>query len=317
MEDVLASLDHVESTTGNKRKKPLALEKEELIKHSPKRLRSNELDSFGAQSVGDTPIHQAQHCAVSTVSNGQHVTPKTDGEKVNGYHLDIVCPAAGTTGWESLQDNDAAEPDNPACTEDFSPLAHLASAGHLLSSSKVLLTTDVDELVFAPHCGALGILEEEDDSRQVESHPEVLNRQNRLTCSQSEGTEWTEQKSLTASITTCKAISGVKLETEDLSCNSEELVSAPNQLFWWNSDNLCWLDSLLIALVNCKSLKKSKPKDEPQQSSVWQLMRGYEDIYAAIQARQQTGRGTLQYWFIYNQRKVSNSFYLSLCYSFL
>lgn len=309
----------MESTNGNKRKNPLALEKEEFIKHSPKRLRSTELDSSGEQTVGDTPVHQVQHCAEHTVSNGQLVTPKTDGEKVNGYHQHLASPGAGTTGWQSLQDKDAAEPENTACTKDISA-THPASARNLQSSSKALLTTDVNEPAFAPHCGSLGQLEVQVDGKQVKSHPEGLSRPagSSLTFSHSgfpnkdvysdgintlfppvtERTACTEQKSQTTDITTCKDISGIKLETKDLPCTllteSEELVSVPNQLFWRNSDNLCWLDSLLIALVNCRSLRKSKPKDEPQQSSVWQMMGGYEEICAAIEAHQQTGRGTLK-----------------------
>uniref|UniRef100_A0A3Q4H6Q3 SUMO-specific isopeptidase USPL1-like n=1 Tax=Neolamprologus brichardi TaxID=32507 RepID=A0A3Q4H6Q3_NEOBR len=65
---------------------------------------------------------------------------------------------------------------------------------------------------------------------------------------------------------------GVKSESEDLSGSplkeSEDLVPIPDQLLWRNSDNLCWLDSLLAALFNCKSLQRCKPKDEPQQSSL-------------------------------------------------
>lgn len=113
------------------------------------------------------------------------------------------------------------------------------------------------------------------------------------TCSASAG----HQDSLPADITTCKDIGGIKSGTEDLTSTkiteSEELVPVPDQLFWSNSSNLCWLDSLLVALVNCKSLRKCTPKDEPQQSSIWRLMRGYEDICGTIQVHQQTGRGKL------------------------
>lgn len=333
LEDVLASLDPVEPTNGNKRKKPLAPETEELIKHSPKRNRSTELDSLGQLTAGDAPLHQVQHCAEHT--NGQLETPKTDGEKVNGYHQDFASLGANTTGWVSLPDKDAAEPENTACTEAFSA-TRPDSVRHLQSSSKTLLTTDLNEPAFAPHCGVSGLLEVQDDAKQVKSHPEVLNRPagSSLTFNHPgflskdvysdgidtslspvpEQTAWTEEKSQTTGTVTSKDISGIKLETQDLSCTlltePEELVSVPNQLFWRNSDNLCWLDSLLTALVNCKSLKKSKPKDEPHQSSVWQLMRGYEEICAAIQAHQQTGRGTLKRASacIYYQQKVSTLF---------
>lgn len=310
MEDILSSLNPVESTTGNKRKKSLALETEELINHSPKRLRSSEPDSSGAQSVDDTPVCQAQQCAVNTVRNGHHVTPKTDGEKVNGYHLDFACPAAGTTEWESLQEVDAAEPENTACTEDFSP-THLASAGHLQSSSKGLLTSDVNQPEFASHCGAIGVLEVQDDSSQVKSHAGVLNRptDSILTLNL---TDFANKDVYSDEINTSLpplTEQTARTETKDLSCillsESDELVSVPDQFFWRNSDNLCWLDSLLTALVNCKSLRKSKPKDEPQQSSVWQMMKEYEDICAAIQAHQQTGTG---------KKKISDGIFMSVMY---
>ncbi|XP_040906979.1 SUMO-specific isopeptidase USPL1 [Toxotes jaculatrix] len=318
LEDVLASLDPVEPTVGSKRKNPLPLEKEELIGRSPKCLRSSELDSPGTQSVTDTLVSQAEHCAVNDVSNGQHAAPKTDGEKVNGDHRDFDCPIAETTGWETPQNEDVfleKQQDGAACAEGFALPACSASAGHLQSSSETLLTADGDEPALSPHCGALGMLEAEDDFRQVKSHPEGLNRRCSLASNQSsltnediysteintpppqlnEQTARMKQKPLTADITVCKDIAGIKSETEDLSCTSliesgEEHVPVPNQLFWRNSDNLCWLDSLLAALVKCKSLRKCKPKDEPQRPSVWQLMRRYEDICAATQVHQQTGR---------------------------
>ncbi|XP_071361941.1 SUMO-specific isopeptidase USPL1 isoform X2 [Trachinotus anak] len=299
---------------GNKRKNPLPLEKEELLERSPKCLRSSELGSRGTQSVTDRLISQAEHCAVNTVSNGQHAAPKTDGEKLNGYRRDFDCPIAETKGPETLKDDNVVL-DSAAGTEGFAPPTCAASAGHLQSSSEALLTAERDELALSPHSRALGISEAEDDSRQVKSQPEVLNRRCSLSSSQcgitnekivstkiitpscqlNEQTARTEQKSQTADVTTCKDIADIESKTEDLSSTSslmesEELVSVPNQLLWRNSDNLCWLDSLLAALVNCKSLRRCKPRDEPQQSSVWQLMRRYEDICAAIQVHQHTGR---------------------------
>lgn len=300
----MASLDPVEPTVGNKRKNALALEEEELIKPVHKRLRSSELDSLGPQSITDTLIGQAEHGAVNVVSNGQHAAPRTDGEKANGYHR--YSPVAETNELESLQDKDDVldkEPENASCTDGFAPPTCSASAGHLQCSSDALLTADGHEPALSPHCGAPGISEVEDDFRQVKSPPESPNRHlfvteiNTPPPQHNEQIARTIQKSLTADINTCKDIGGIKSEIEDLSTTtiteSEELVPVPNQLFWRNSDSLCWLDSLLVALVNCKSLRKCKPKDEPQQSSVWRLMRGYEDVCAAIQVHQQTGTGEL------------------------
>ncbi|TMS14143.1 SUMO-specific isopeptidase USPL1 [Larimichthys crocea] len=311
LEDVLASLVPVELTVGNKRKNALALEKEELIKPARKRLRSSELDTLGTQSITDTVISQTEHDAVTFVSNGQCAAPKTDGEKVNGYHTDSL--VSGTTGWKSLQDEDDVldeEPENPAPADGLALPTCSVSAGHLQSLSDTLLTNG-DETVRSPG-GALGISTVQDDFSQAKSLPEALNKPS--ICSQSfftnedirsaeinspsprhnEQTARLGQKSPAADITTCKDTRVSKSETEALSSTtrtkSEELVPIPSQLFWRNSNHLCWLDSLLVALVNCKSLRKCKPKDEPQQSSVWRLIREYEDICAELQVHQQSGR---------------------------
>ncbi|KAI3373185.1 hypothetical protein L3Q82_006503 [Scortum barcoo] len=314
LEDVLASLVPAEPTVGNKRKNALALEKEELIKPTHKRLRSSELNSLGPLSSSDTLISQTEHAAVKAVSNGQHASPKTDGEKVNGYHMDP--PVAETKEQELPQNEDDVlekAPGNVACKDGFAPPTCSDTAGHLQCSSDASLTADSHEAVRSPHSGAAVISEVEDDLRQVKRPPQVSNKSCSLDSSKSfftnkdidstethsplpqynEQTASTGQKSLN-NINTCKDIGGIKSETEDLSTTtiteSEELVPVPNRLFWRNSDSLCWLDSLLVALVNCKSLRKCKLKDEPRQSSVWRLMREYEDVCAAIQVHQQTGR---------------------------
>ncbi|XP_028451804.1 SUMO-specific isopeptidase USPL1 [Perca flavescens] len=310
LEDVLASLAPVEPTVGEKRKHPFALEKEELIRPEHKRLRSSENDSLGPQSITETLISQVEHGAVN-VSSGQHAAPKTDGGKVNGYR---DSPVAETTGWESLHKDYVLdqEPENAACRDTIGSSTCMTPAGHLQCSSEALLTSDGDEPALSPHHGTLGTSEAEDDFKQVKS--EVLNRRCRLDSNQSffangdiysigmnipspqhnEQAARTEQNSLSADVTACKDIGGFKSAAEGLSTTmiteSEKLVSVPNRLFWRNSDHLCWLDSLLVALVNCKSLRKCKHKDEPQRSAVWQLMTGYEDICAAIQIHQQTGR---------------------------
>ncbi|CAL8363193.1 unnamed protein product [Lota lota] len=70
----------------------------------------------------------------------------------------------------------------------------------------------------------------------------------------------------------------------------EKLVSPPPRLFWRNSDNLCWLDTLLVALVNCKSLRDHGPSDRPQKSPIWELITKYDEVCAAVQAHQHTGK---------------------------
>ncbi|XP_056140374.1 SUMO-specific isopeptidase USPL1 isoform X2 [Lampris incognitus] len=76
--------------------------------------------------------------------------------------------------------------------------------------------------------------------------------------------------------------------TTTMSDQPEDFVSVPSQLFWRNNNNLCWLDTLLVAVVNCQSLRSSKPKDEPQHSSVWQLIRKYDEVCGTVKAHQQT-----------------------------
>uniref|UniRef100_A0A665WGT9 Ubiquitin specific peptidase like 1 n=1 Tax=Echeneis naucrates TaxID=173247 RepID=A0A665WGT9_ECHNA len=203
------------------------------------------------------------------------------------------------------------------CTNpQASPDAAVTHTGHWQSSSESLSAIS-DEVAFSPHYGGPDI--SEDDTRRGESHPEMLrpcslaSNQSGFTdkdvystkiitpsCQLKEQTAKTQQKSQTPVISTCKGRGSIKSETEDRSSTSSlteshELVSVPNKLFWRNSDNLCWLDSLLCALVNCKSLRKCKPRAEPQQSSVWKLIGGYEDICASIQIHQQTGRGKFSF----------------------
>ncbi|XP_068456563.1 SUMO-specific isopeptidase USPL1 [Clinocottus analis] len=312
LEDVLASLHPVETSVKNKRKNALALEKEELITPGHKRLRSS--NSLGPQSFTETLVTPAEHGALNIVNNGHHAAPKTEEGKVNGYR-DL--PVAGTAGWKSLHyegDVLVKEPESAVCADGIAPPTCLTPAGHLQCSSEALLITDGDAPSLSPHRCAPGVSEAEDDCRQVKSSHEVLNRCCNLDYNQSffksedifsteintplpsynEQTGRTEQKSPTADITACKDIGDIKSELDGLSSSlltkSEELVSVQNQPFWRNSDNLCWLDSLLVALVNCKSLRKCKPKEEPLQSSVWQLMGEYEDVCASIQVHQQTGR---------------------------
>uniref|UniRef100_UPI0037E90B60 SUMO-specific isopeptidase USPL1 n=1 Tax=Semicossyphus pulcher TaxID=241346 RepID=UPI0037E90B60 len=294
LEDVLASLVPVEPSVGCKRKTALALEKEELIQPIQKRLRSSQHESFQQQSITDS---NAEHGAVNTVRNGQHAAPKTDSGKINGYHKDS--PVA-ETGWESLQDDDLDEEAENATRTDGFVSTCFTSAGHLQSSSDALLTAE----------GHAREEEEKDDLRHLKNPPEMLNGRCSLDSNQSlftdedihstkintpspqhnEETARTGQKSQTADDTFCNDRGGVKSKTDTTKTESDELVAAPDQLFWKNSNNLCWLDSLLVALVKCKTLRKCKPNDEPQRSSVLQLLRRYEDICVAVQDHQQTGR---------------------------
>ncbi|XP_041657104.1 SUMO-specific isopeptidase USPL1 [Cheilinus undulatus] len=279
LEDVLASLVPVKPPVGSKKRNAVALEEE---KPENKRLRPSDQDR---QSLTGTLTSQLEPVSVNAVCNGQHAAPKTDSGIPNGS--------------QESQEKDVKdkEPENATYTNGFvSPCS--TSAGQLQSSSDALFINEVDE------CET----EEKDNFRQVKNPPETPNRRCILDSSEclfihqdihstkintpspqhSELVERTRQKSQTADKTTCKDIQGVKSEADIGLTEADELVAAPSQLFWKNSDNLCWLDSLLVALVNCKILRKFTAKDGPKESSVCRLLRKYEDICASVQAHHRT-----------------------------
>lgn len=281
----MASLVPVEPSIGSKRRNTCVLEKEELTKPVRKRRRSGECDVLEPQTITDTFVSQAEHGAVDVVSNGQHGSLMTDGEKVNGCHRDS--PVTETTGLDSTQNEDDVpdkEPENVACTDGLAPPTSSFSAGHPESPSDALLTTDGVVPALSPHCGAPGVSDVEGDFEINNAAPQHTAQ-----------TARTGQKALEAGVT-CENMEGIQSETEDFSSTTlttepVELVPIPDKLFWRNSNNLCWLDTMLVALVNFRSLRKRKPEDELQKSCVWQLIRDYEDVCAAIQAHQKPGRG--------------------------
>lgn len=316
----MASLVPVEPTIGGKRKKGLTLEKEDLSTPAQKRLRSSEAD--GLQSSTDTLFSQEEHEAATIVRNEHSGSRRTNVEEENGHHRDSS--EAQKMAWDSAQSQDDILDkltESAACTDHFAPLQCSVSAQHLESSSDGLLNTDVLPALY-PHCGALGVSEGEADCRQLRSRPEALNRQSTVDYNQSfskddglspQNSVQMGQASQAAGLPTCKDIKGFQSETEDKASTtimeSVELIPVPNQLFWSNRSNLCWLDSMLVALVNCKSLRKHIPNDEPQQSSVWCMMRGYDDVCAAIQGHQQCDKGKLD---ISLYSKVSIIYFLLL-----
>ncbi|XP_051541743.1 SUMO-specific isopeptidase USPL1-like isoform X2 [Myxocyprinus asiaticus] len=78
--------------------------------------------------------------------------------------------------------------------------------------------------------------------------------------------------------------------------SSAELVPVQPHLFWKNEDNLCWLDSLLVMLVNCKTIRETpcqnvrltdKLTSAPCSSSaVWNLCSAYDKTCAYLQSKQ-------------------------------
>ncbi|XP_029956669.1 SUMO-specific isopeptidase USPL1 [Salarias fasciatus] len=261
LEDVLASLEPVESTVGTKRKTTLE-EEDELIKPATKRLRST------PQDAASVPVGAEENGAAS----GQHAPTLIDDEKINGSQTEY--PVSEATERKSRVNGTDAEEDSVSVAQEEGPALN-ACLVSFVRSSEGLQTDDGVDAAASPPCGAVV------SSKSNLCSPELPDGCNDL---------GSAQKSQIEEITMCKEI---KPEGKDLSRVplTEELVPIPNQLFWKNSDSLCWLDSLLVALVNCKSLKNCKPLDEPRQSAVWRLMKAYEDICVAVQAHQTESDG--------------------------
>uniref|UniRef100_A0AAQ4PSP1 Ubiquitin specific peptidase like 1 n=1 Tax=Gasterosteus aculeatus aculeatus TaxID=481459 RepID=A0AAQ4PSP1_GASAC len=288
LEDVLACLDPVGPTVGTKRKNCSALETEELISPAHKRLRSG---------VPDMLSSPAQRGAEGAVLNGHHAAPKTEDSKANGCGDSAGVETAGRESPQHEDDVLVKEPANAACGDALAPRTCWTSAARRQCSSEALLIGDRDDPVVSPRHAAPGTPEAEEDfgpSKRCSlgSNPPSFTSDHNYTAEimplhngRIARTQW---KTLTADVPECEDVPMESLSSASPS-KSEDLVSVANQPFWSNSDNLCWLDSLLVALVNCKSLIECKPKDEAEQSSVWQLMRGYEDICASIRMHQQTG----------------------------
>lgn len=293
----MASLVPAEPPVGSKRKHSTALEQEEFIKSAQKRLRSDEPYTLPSQ----------EECG--PVNGDNNGSAKKVDEQVNGYLRDFSV----TTELDSLQneDNDL-DTETEACKDVFTPSMCSVSAGQLQSSSGTLFTTDVVEPVLSPHTGTSEVNSGFD---QLRSRPQTLNRcctrdpqqsvdaNERISSNETTTVSpqlnthagSTSQNSPRAGIPLCKEAQGFRIPSQDSSSTaiirSVELVPLPNKLFWSNSNNLCWLDSMLVALVNCKRLRKHRPKNEPRESSVWQLIRGYDAVCAAVQGHRQPGRG--------------------------
>uniref|UniRef100_A0A672NBB3 SUMO-specific isopeptidase USPL1-like n=1 Tax=Sinocyclocheilus grahami TaxID=75366 RepID=A0A672NBB3_SINGR len=83
----------------------------------------------------------------------------------------------------------------------------------------------------------------------------------------------------------------------DVDVESSELVPVQPHLFWKNEDNLCWLDSLLAMLVNCKTIRETPCQDvklidkltsvPSSNSAVWNLCFTYDKSCANLKAKEQ------------------------------
>ncbi|XP_064208814.1 SUMO-specific isopeptidase USPL1 [Anguilla rostrata] len=68
-----------------------------------------------------------------------------------------------------------------------------------------------------------------------------------------------------------------------------EMVAVPSHLFWRNENNLCWLDTLLVALVHCRTLRKRAASLLKNNSPVQQLCNRYREACDHVKAQEQMG----------------------------
>lgn len=273
LEDVLARLVPVDHPVGCKRNNSFAPGKEDLTEPARKRQRSNEPN---AENIPSTLLTQAEQDG-----------PTVAEEKVNAYHGDALAVEkvrSDTPGFEDVVLAVGAE-EGP-CTEAFN------LPGHLQSPSKDLLTVDDVTPVPSSPCGGLRASGVGD---VFPAPSETLNRHNGAVSNQSLFKDETVSSQANAqsehtSLSAWKQVDDSQSDAVE-EIKTSELSPFPSQLFWSNTANLCWLDSMLVALVNCKSLKRRRPEVEPRQSGVWRPIREFEEICSAIQGHQQSGSG--------------------------
>lgn len=284
LEDVLASLVPDEPPIGGKRRHSAAVDQEELIKPAHKRLRSDEHDAS---------LVQDEH---STANSDSSRSTEKDSQSGNGYPRDSFV----TTEVDSLRN----EHDDPGTDTDdvLTSAPCTAVAGPQQSPSRTLFATDVEPTRSPPDSASRvngGFDPPQGHSRRCSQDPhQAFHANSEATAAAPQLTAnaaSASQESPGASIPACVEAQGVGSPAHEspsaTPTQSVVFVPVPDKLFWSNSNNLCWLDSMLVALVNCEGLRKHRPQDEPQESSVWQLIREYEAVCAAVQVHQQPGRG--------------------------
>lgn len=288
------SLVPVEPPVGCKRKNTLTPGKEDAIEPAHKRQRSIKAD--GAQNITSLLLGQAEQDG-TPASDNQPGLPRVDGERVNGYHqdpLDVEEEGGDGSGFEDIVSDTG--PEKAPCTDVFNLFSSSYFPENLQPPSKDVLDIDGVMPVLSSQssqCGTLRVAGAEDNCGTTPEEGAVVSNQS--TFKDENMSPHHDAQSGRTPLSTCKHADNSQPDPEDKASVEEmktsELFTLPRQLFWRNSENLCWLDSMLVALVNCKSLKKCRPEAEPQRSPVWRLIREYEDICHAVQGRQHSSRG--------------------------
>lgn len=266
----MASLVPDEASVGGKRRLSVALDQEELIKPYHKRLRSNECEA--------PPVQEELS---ATNGNSNNLTEK-DSQLVDGCPTD----SSVTTKLDLLP------------VENASLLETATIVEPQQSSLPTLFTTDV-RLICSPH-DFLGnsVLDPSQAQSRSQDSDQAFHANSKAPATALQLPTHTGsalQESTGVSIPPCAEAQRLALSACDSSAimatQSTALVPFPDKLFWSNNNNLCWLDSMLVALVNCKSLRKCQPQEQLPELSVWQLIQQYDAVSAAVQVHQKPGRG--------------------------
>lgn len=262
LEDVLSSLVVVEPATENKRKSPSPIEAEQPCAPSPKRRRVNEQDSHATDNAL-SDVHYTVYGCNGGVTEEVNGVKSLDANKLEDkdMNLDAVTPTDALNVSMTLE-NGIQNSTSPLTTHHQQVLSSL----HDHSNTNTV----------------------EPDRRCSLTDRHVLANENTTLTAQTEATGTTILSTEDGMFLEAHVF---KSETEDmLETHTEDLVPVPKEIFWRNVDNLCWLDSLLTALMNLKNLFKLKPKEDPGQSPMWTLLTGHEEARAALQNQQQTDK---------------------------
>ncbi|KAJ8412465.1 hypothetical protein AAFF_G00128010 [Aldrovandia affinis] len=73
----------------------------------------------------------------------------------------------------------------------------------------------------------------------------------------------------------------------ELEGGTTELIAAPSHMFWRNENNLCWLDTMLVALVHCWTLRKHVAFLHEDKSPIQRLCEGYNKACDLVKAKEQ------------------------------
>lgn len=282
LEDVLAGLVPVDHPVGSKQKNTFALGREEPIEPDHKRKRLND-------NVAGTLLKQAEQAAPGASAGQQTCSSRADAERVHGCHgepLPVELGSEAPAVEDIVLDNGPEQA--PCSTEAFNllPSSYLPEQQQPVPQDLLNVGRALPEL--CPHGGAPRVSE----GGHVSGGPrEALDLHGAAVASGS--FKAGAQAPLGQAALPAHKHLEVQPDPEDEASveelKSSDLLPLPGQLFWSNSENLCWLDSLLVALVNCKSLRRCRPAVEPQRAPVWRLLRDYEDICSAVRGPQPSG----------------------------